>query len=58
MLISMPIEVYDACSWTVVTVLSAESIVKVIIFLWSFLTLQGGQYKTRKTVDVLDLPKI
>ncbi len=53
----MPIDVYDACSWMVVTALSAQSIAGGNIPV-EFPDFTRGQYKTRKTVDVLDLPKV
>ncbi len=53
----MPIDVYDACSWMVVTALSAESIAKGSIPV-EFPDFTRGRYKDRKTVDVLDLPSI
>ncbi len=53
----MPIDVYDACSWMVVTALSEESIKKGCMPV-EFPDFTRGQYKTRKTVDVLDIPKI
>ncbi len=53
----MPIDVYDAVSWMSVTALSAQSIAKgsTPVECPDF---TRGQYKTRKTVDVLDLPKV
>ncbi len=53
----MPIDVYDACSWMVVTALSAQSIAKGCTPV-EFPDFTRGQYKTRKTVDVLELPKL
>ncbi len=51
----MPIDVYDACAWMVVTALSEESIKKGCMPV-EFPDFTRGQYKDRKTVDVLDLP--
>ena len=52
----MPVDVYDACSWMAVTALSAKSIAGGNIPV-EFPDFTRGRYKTRKTVDVLDLPK-
>ena len=53
----MPIDVYDAVSWMSVTALSAESIAKGSqpIECPDF---TRGKYKERKTVDVLEFPKV
>ncbi len=53
----MPIDVYDACTWMVVTALSEQSIASGCVPV-DFPDFTRGQYKTRKTVDVLDMPKI
>lgn len=53
----MPIDVYDACSWMCVTALSEQSIAGGSIPV-DFPDFTRGKYKTRKTVDVLDLPVI
>ena len=53
----MPIDIYDACSWMAVTALSAQSIAGGNIPV-EFPDFTRGRYKTRKTVDVLDLPKV
>ena len=51
----MPIDVYDACSWMVITALSEQSIKggSIPVECPDF---TRGAYKTRKPVDVLDLP--
>lgn len=53
----MPIDVYDAVSWMSVTALSAQSIAKGSqpIECPDF---TRGKYKERKTVDVLEFPKV
>ena len=53
----MPIDVYDAVAWMSITALSEQSIAKgsVPVECPDF---TRGKYKTRKTVDVLDLPTI
>ena len=53
----MPIDVYDAVSWMVVTALSEESIKNGSVPV-EFPDFTRGKYKTRKTVDVLDLPAV
>lgn len=55
--LEMPIDVYDAVSWMVVTALSAESIAKGSIPV-EFPDFTRGKWKTRQPVDVIDLPKI
>lgn len=53
----MPIDVYDAVTWMAVTALSEISIKngsKPV----DFPDFTNGKYKTRKRVDVLDLPKV
>lgn len=51
----MPIDVYDACAWMVITALSEQSIAggSVPVECPDF---TRGKYKTRKPVDVLPLP--
>lgn len=53
----MPIDVYDAAAWMSVTALSEQSIAQgsVPVECPDF---TRGKYKTRKTVDVFDYPKI
>ncbi len=53
----MPIDVYDAVAWMSVTALSEQSIAggSIPVECPDF---TRGKYKTRKTVDVLDLPNI
>ena len=53
----MPIDVYDAVTWMSVTALSEQSIAggSIPVDCPDF---TRGKYKTRKTVDCLDLPKI
>jgi hypothetical protein len=53
----MPIDVYDAVVWMSVTALSEKSIAggSIPVECPDF---TRGKYKTRKTVDVLDLPNI
>lgn len=53
----MPIDVYDAVSWMCVTALSEQSIAGGGARV-EFPDFTRGKYKTRKTVDVLDLPAI
>lgn len=53
----MPIDVYDAVSWMCVTALSEQSIANGCSCV-KFPDFTRGKYKTRKTVDVLDLPVI
>ena len=53
----MPIDIYDAAAWMSVTALSAQSIAggSIPVECPDF---TRGKYKTRKTVDVLELPVI
>ncbi len=53
----MPMDVYDAAAWMSITALSEESIKggSVTVDVPDF---TRGKYKTRKTVDVLELPKL
>lgn len=53
----MPIDIYDAVSWMSVTALSEQSIAKGSIPI-EFPDFTEGQYRERKTIDVLELPKI
>ena len=53
----MPVDIYDACCWMAVTALSAQSIAGGSIPV-EFPDFTRGRYKSRKTVDVLDLPKV
>ena len=53
----MPIDVYDAVTWMSVTALSEQSIAQGSMPV-ECPDFTRGQYKTRKTVDVLDLPVI
>ncbi len=53
----MPIDVYDACTWMAVTALSEQSIANGCVPV-DFPDFTRGKYKNRKTVDVLDLPKV
>lgn len=53
----MPIDVYDAVSWMSITALSEQSIANGSNSV-DIPDFTRGKYKTRKTVDVLDLPKI
>ena len=53
----MPIDVYDAVAWMSITALSEKSIAggSIPVEIPDF---TRGQYKNRKTVDVIDLPKV
>ena len=53
----MPIDVYDAVAWMSITALSEQSILggSIPVEVPDF---TRGKYKQRKTVDVLDFPKI
>ena len=53
----MPIDVYDAVSWMAVTALSEKSIAEGSMPV-DFPDFTRGKYKERKTVDVIDLPKV
>ena len=53
----MPIDVYDAVAWMSITALSEQSIAKGSMPV-ECPDFTRGKYKTRKTVDVLDLPTI
>ncbi|MBQ8308246.1 MAG: Gfo/Idh/MocA family oxidoreductase [Clostridia bacterium] len=53
----MPIDVYDAVTWMSVTALSAESIAKGSMPV-ECPDFTRGKYKTRKTVDCLDIPVV
>ncbi len=53
----MPIDVYDAVSWMAVTALSEESIKGGSVPV-EFPDFTRGKYKERKTVDVIDFPKV
>lgn len=53
----MPIDVYDAVSWMAVTALSEKSIAEGSVPV-DFPDFTRGKYKERKTVDVIDLPKV
>lgn len=55
--IDFPIDIYDAVSWMVVTALSEESIKRGSVPI-DFPDFTRGKYKDRKTVDVLEIPKI
>lgn len=53
----MPIDVYDAVAWMSITALSEQSIANgsVPVEIPDF---TRGKYKNRKTIDVIDLPKV
>ena len=53
----MPIDVYDAVSWMSITALSEQSIANGSMPV-ECPDFTRGKYKTRKTVDVLDIPII
>ena len=53
----MPIDIYDAVSWMSITALSEESIAKGSMPV-ECPDFTRGKYKTRKTVDVLDIPVV
>ncbi len=53
----MPIDVYDAATWMSITALSEQSIKGGSVPV-DFPDFTRGKYKTRKTVDVLEIPKI
>ena len=53
----MPIDVYEAVSLMAVTALSEKSIAEGSVPV-DFPDFTRGKYKTRQSVDVIDLPKV